>query len=136
MIERRERLNSLNIDVPRAAGADRRREPRIRSLRPVYVQPANPKGELFEEVWIMTDFSSTGIYFITNRNCYAKGTQLHVIPGVQCLRLEYVGSVVRIEKLAGGRYGIGVRLLRVRNLMIKALTATKPASPSFLQAGS
>ena len=84
----------------------------------------------------MRDFSSTGIYFITDRKCYAKGTQLHVIPGVHCLRLEYVGSVVRIEELGGGRYGIGVRLLRVRDLMIKSLTTTKPAGPSFVEAGN
>ena len=81
---------------------DRRREPRTRDARPVYVRLADPNGEQFEEVRTMRDFSRDGLYFLTEQSCYAAGMQLHVIPAFGSLNLEYVAEVVRVERTSAG----------------------------------
>jgi hypothetical protein len=95
---------------------DRRREPRVQVDRLVYVQPADDGQGHFEEVRSMRDLSRSGFYFTTERNCYAVGNQLHVIPAFGCLNLEYLGEVVRIENLPQGEIGVAVRLIRVQNM--------------------
>lgn len=122
---------SLTIKNTTAIRVDRRREPRVHTSRPVYVQPADPTKEQFEEVRIMKNFSSEGFYFTTDKNFYFKGMQLHVIPAIRCLNLEYDGEVSRIERLPGGEYGVAVRLLRVRNLIASSRTVTQSAYHSF-----
>ena len=95
---------------------ERRREPRVQVDHLVYVQPANAERGHFEEVRSMRDLSRSGFYFTTERDCYHLGNQLHVIPALGSLNLEYLGEVVRVENLPEGEFGIGVRLLQVRNM--------------------
>jgi hypothetical protein len=97
-------------------GPERRREPRALVDRLVYVQPADDGQGHFEEVRSMRDLSRSGFYFTTERNCYAVGNQLHVIPAFGCLNLEYLGEVVRVENLPQGEIGVAVRLIRVQNM--------------------
>jgi hypothetical protein len=130
MNELEQRIFSQETDVP-ATPADRRREPRTRIARPVYVQPGDPTAERFEEVRTMTDFSRNGLYFITQRESYCEGMQLRVTPAFGCFNLEYVGEVVRIERLPFGEYGIAVQLLRVGNSAVNASTTAKSAFQSF-----
>src|SRR5580692_12128585 len=60
---------------------DRRRAPRIRNARPVYLRPADVSVASFEEVRTMADFSPIGFYFITARfECYRDRMKLYVIP--------------------------------------------------------
>jgi len=98
------------------SGFERRREPRTQVDRLVYVQPADEGQGHFEEVRSMRDLSRSGFYFTTERNCYAVGKQLHVIPAFGCLNLEYLGEVVRVENLPQGEIGVAVRLIRVQNM--------------------
>jgi hypothetical protein len=114
-----------------ATQADRRREPRVRVTRPVYVQPADPANSDFEEVRTMKDFSRSGIYFTTERDFYSQGMQLYVVPAVGCFNFEYVGEVVRVDRLADNEYGIAVRVLRIRSLPADSRTATMSAFRSF-----
>jgi hypothetical protein len=95
---------------------ERRGEPRAHVDRLVYVQPAGEGQGHFEEVRSMRDLSRSGFYFTTERNCYAVGNQLHVIPAFGCLNLEYLGEVVRVENLREGEIGVAVRLIRVQNM--------------------
>jgi hypothetical protein len=95
---------------------ERRGEPRTQVDRLVYVQPADKGQGHFEEVRSMRDLSRSGFYFTTERNCYAVGNQLHVIPAFGCLNLEYLGEVVRVENLPQGEIGVAVRLIRVQNM--------------------
>jgi hypothetical protein len=112
--------------------AERRRVPRSRTPRPVYVQPAEATDAHFEEVRTMTNFSHIGLYFITNRSgSYRKGMQLYVIPAFGCFNFEYLGEVVRIEELPSCEYGIAVRLLRIGSPAVNASTHTMPAFQSF-----
>ena len=110
---------------------DRRRQPRLQTARPVYLQPADPADAHFEEVRTMVNFSRTGFYFLTHRASYREGMQLHVIPAFGCFNFEYVAQVVRIDKLPFGEYGIAVRLLRLGNSLAKSATITQTAFQSF-----
>ena len=131
MPELREKAHPLRTKETSACQVDRRREPRTRIARPVYVQPADLAGEQFEEVRTMNNFSRDGLYFITERGSYCPGMQLHVIPAFGCLNLEYVGEVVRVEQLPAGEYGVAVWLLRIRSLAVNARTAAMSAFQSF-----
>jgi PilZ domain len=95
---------------------ERRREPRVQVDRLVYVQAADAERGHFEEVRSMRDLSRSGFYFMTERDSYQPGVQLHVIPAFGSLNLEYLGEVVRVEKLPEGEFGVAVRLLRVQNM--------------------
>ncbi len=117
-------------DAP-TSQADRRREPRTQTARPVYLQPADPADTYFEEVRTMANFSRTGFYFLTHTASYREGMQLHVIPAFGCFNFEYVAEVVRIERLPLGEYGIAVRLLRLGNSLVNSSTITKSAFQSF-----
>ena len=126
----------MNTVIEKAAGAssnvsDRRRERRIRTERPVYVQPADPADDYFEEVLTMRDYSRDGFYFTSEMGPYYEGMKLYVIPALTSLNLEYLGEVVRVEPLGAAGYGVAVRLLRIRDLMVSARTATMSAYQSF-----
>jgi hypothetical protein len=117
---------SPGIDNSLVGQADRRREPRTQSARPVYVRAADPTASDFEEVRTITNFSRTGFYFITARvESYRPGMKLYVIPALGCFNFEFLGEVVRIEPLAFGEYGIAVQLLRIGRPAVNAtMTAT------------
>jgi hypothetical protein len=95
---------------------ERRSEPRVQVDRLVYVQAADAERGHFEEVRSMRDLSRSGFYFTTERDSYQAGVQLHVIPAFGSLNLEYLGEVVRVEKLPEGEFGVAVRLIRVQNM--------------------
>ena len=106
---------------------DRRREPRVQVDRLVYVQRADSGDNYFEEVRSMRDLSRSGFYFVTERDSYHSGIQLHVVPAFGCLNLEYLGEVVRVEELPRGEFGVAVRLLRVENMVAGTRTTTLAA---------
>jgi PilZ domain len=115
-------------------GKDRRREPRTQIARPVYVEPADPQGERFEEVRTMRDISRCGFYFVTEKGSYWPGMQVHAIPTFGCFNIEFVGEVVRVEPLPAGEFGVAVRLLRVRDPIASPRTATRSTFLSFARA--
>jgi PilZ domain len=132
MNELQKRIFSQETQVASPSRADRRREPRTRCARPVYVRPADPSDTCFEEVRTMTDFSRIGFCFITPRiESYRKGMSLYVIPAFGCFNFEYLGEVVRIEELPSCEYGIAVRLLRIGSPAVNASTLTMSAFRSF-----
>jgi hypothetical protein len=106
------------------APLDRRREPRVQVDRLVYVQLADAGDAYFEEVRTMRDLSRSGFYFTTDRNSYQPGIQLHVVPAFGCLNLEYLGEVVRVERLPFGEFGVAVRLLHVEKRVANASSTT------------
>jgi hypothetical protein len=131
MNELQQRIFSKGTQDTLEAQADRRREPRTRIDRPVYVQPAGLCGQHFEEVRTMRDFSRSGFYFVTQKGFYREGMQLYVIPAFGCFNFEYIGEVVRIERLPFGDYGIAVRLLRMGNAAVNSCTTARSAFQSF-----
>jgi hypothetical protein len=114
--------------------SERRGERRVKVDRLVYVRPADADSGHFEEVRSMRDLSRSGFYFSTERNFYRPGTQLNVVPAFGTLNLEYLGEVVRVEKLAGGEFGVAVRLMRVKSLEVGARSNTLAAFQAFARA--
>jgi hypothetical protein len=115
---------------------ERRRDPRAQVDRLVYVQPADADHGHFEEVRNMRDLSRSGFYFTTERDSYRPGVQLHVIPAFGCLNLEYLGEVVRVEKLLGNEFGVAVRLVRVESMAGTNRSAAMSAFEAFALADS
>jgi hypothetical protein len=115
---------------------DRRREPRVQVDRLVYVQLADSGDAYFEEVRTMRDLSRSGFYFITERDSYRPGIQLHAVPAFGCLNLEYLGEVVRVEQLPFGEFGVAVRLLHVEKMAANASSTTKATFQALALADS
>ena len=124
MNELQQRIFSRNSEEARPDRLERRREPRIQVDRLVYVQLADSGDAYFEEVRTMRDLSRSGFYFTTDRNSYQPGIQLHVVPAFGCLNLEYLGEVVRVERLPFGEFGVAVRLLHVEKRVANASSTT------------
>jgi hypothetical protein len=133
MNEVQDRARPLNTEEARACVEDRRGASRCQRGRLVYLQSAHLEGEQFEEIRTLHDHSETGFYFITERTSYYPGMQLHVIPAVTPLNLEFVGEVVRVEALPAGECGVGVKLLRIRNLTGNSRTAVRSAFHSLIR---
>ncbi len=120
-----------DVEDASSQGFERRREPRVPVDRLVYVQQDDAKCGHFEEVRNMRDLSRSGFYFTTERDSYRPGVQLHVIPAFGCLNLEYLGEVVRVEKLPGSEFGVAVRLVRVETMAGTNRTAALSAFEAF-----
>lgn len=133
--ELQQRIFALKEEVP-SNRLDRRREPRVQVDRLVYVQLADSVGGHFEEVRSMRDLSRSGFYFITESASYEVGIQLHVVPAFGCLNLEYLGEVVRVEKLPFGEFGVAVRLLHIAKKRSNTGSATMAAFSAFALADS
>jgi hypothetical protein len=132
MNELQQRVFSRKGQDPLLGQSDRRREPRTREARPVYIRPADLSGADFEEVRTMTDFSRIGFYFVTaSRESYRTGMMLYAIPAFGCFNFEYLGEVVRVEPLPQGEFGIAVRLIRMGNPVLNNSTVVKSAFQSF-----
>ncbi len=136
MNELEQRIFSLNEEEPPKDRSERRREPRVQVDRLVYVQPADSEGCHFEEVRSMRDLSRSGFYFVTERVSYRPGLHLHVVPAFGVLNLDYLGEVVRVEKLPFGEFGVAVRLVRVETMVLNKRSTTMAAFEELALADS
>ncbi len=101
----------------RTKKGERRREPRDEEARPVYVLSVTRDGQRLEEVRTMHNFSRNGFYFLTHQGTYRPGMQLYVIPSFGCFNFGYQSTVVRVQELSFGEYGVAVQLTRIANLI-------------------
>jgi hypothetical protein len=76
---------------------------------------SDPDGAVFESVETTRNVSPEGVYFITERECYEEGVRLFVtLPyhsGTDPRNRDYVGQVIRVEKLENGQRGVAIQLL-------------------------
>lgn len=95
--------------------SERRRSRRCKMKQMVRVRPSDPELEHFEEVRATTSMSRSGVYFHTQRGAYELGMRLFVtIPYTDdpaALSREYLGEVVRLDKLDEESIGVGLKLL-------------------------
>jgi hypothetical protein len=113
---------------------ERRREPRARIARPVYVETADLHDKHFEEVRMTRDLSSWGFSFVTEKSGYWPGMQLNAIPALGYFNLEYECEVVRVEQLPTGEFGVAVRLLCVRSPIAVPNTVVRSTFRSLARA--
>ena len=107
---------SLPTNTPES---ERRNKRRVRVEQPVRVRPSEPIGAGFDEVLATMNVCRDGIYFPTTLTTYRKGLRVFVtfpyseMPGA--INLEYIGEVVRMDKLTHGRWGVAVHLKSTMN---------------------
>jgi hypothetical protein len=90
----------------------------------------------FEEVRTMRYSRRKAFYLYKDSDFYQPGIQLHVVPAFGCLNLEYLGEVVRVEKLPFGEFGVAVRLLHVEKMAANASSTTMAAFQALALADS
>jgi PilZ domain len=93
---------------------DKRRSRRIRIGQPLKIRASDPQ-DTFEELNITKNVSRDGIYFVSTVARYHDGMRVYVSvphhnpPDPQ--DREYLGQVVRVEKLEEGQCGVAVQFL-------------------------
>ncbi len=117
---------SKNVEGPLKAvvaalpDSERRRKGRAKLSQPIRVRPSEPGGQEFDEVRVSLNVCRDGVYFPTERDSYYKGMRVFITfpynDGPGAINLEYIGEVVRIDKLSHGRLGIAVHLKMRVNL--------------------
>lgn len=102
-------------------GNERRNKRRVRVEQPVRVRPSNPADAPFDEVQATINVCRDGVYFPTTLATYGKGKRVFItfpyseMPGA--INLEYIGEVVRVDKLTHGRWGVAVHLKSTMNAL-------------------
>jgi len=104
--------------------SERRRSRRCKMKQMVRVRPSDPELEHFEEVLATTSVSRSGVYFHTQHAAYELGMRLFVtIPYTDdpaALSREYLGEVVRLDKLDEESVGVGLKLLMDLGLVARS----------------
>jgi PilZ domain len=94
---------------------DKRRSRRIRIGQPIKVRVPGSKDRQFEEVNVTRNVARDGIYFLSPLADYHEGMRLYVtVPyhtPPESQDREYLGQVVRVERLADQQSGVAVKFL-------------------------
>lgn len=91
---------------------NRRQSPRVTISKPVRVRPSDTAYQ--EEVQTTLNTSRDGLYFITTAKHYFVGMRVRVIfpyTPTELSNSEYFAEIVRMERVAVDRLGIGVRFV-------------------------
>jgi hypothetical protein len=94
--------------------SDRRRRHRVKLPLLARLRPFDPRYGQLEEVQSTLDFTREGLYFTTWLEHYCLGMFVLVVfpdSSAASVRLECLGKIVRLERLADGRLGIAVQFL-------------------------
>ena len=106
-------------EVPGKQYAELRRSRRAKIARTLRVRPSEPRDEHFEDLPISANASKEGIFFTTRREGYYPGMRVFVTFPYSSphdpMNCEYVAHVVRVEKMANGKFGVAVELLMTMN---------------------
>lgn len=99
--------------------------------RPLRVRPSDPNDDHFEDLPVSVNASKQGIYFTTRVASYYPGMRVFVtFPFTSAhdpMNCEYVAEVLRVEKLANGKFGVAVNLKMTMNMT----SATRRDSMNF-----
>jgi hypothetical protein len=83
------------------------------------VRPSEPRDDHFEDRPVSVNASREGIYFLTRKEAYYTGMRVFVTFPYSSpndpMNCEYVAQVVRLEKLANGKFGVALNLLMTVN---------------------
>ena len=94
---------------------EQRRRERLAVKLPMRLKSLDPTHQEVTEIHTTVNFNRHGAYFETGCWHYRPRTRLRVTfpfcAGTTCH--DYGAEVVRVQRLAGGRYGVAVRFLYV-----------------------
>ena len=108
--------------------AEKRRSPRARLSWPARVRPSQPTADEFDEVLVTSNSSRGGCYFTTDNARYRAHLRVFVMVPYSdvlgAINRDYVGEIVRVDKLEDGRRGIAINLLTPISLSHKSQVTT------------
>jgi PilZ domain len=94
---------------------EKRKSRRIRIGQPLKIRPTDPKDAEFQETSTTKNVSREGIYFISQIANFREGMRVFVVlphhSPEEPQDREYLGQVVRMEKLSDEKWGVAVQLL-------------------------
>ena len=91
---------------------ERRQDQRENISEPILICPCDP--EYSEEVCTTLNMSRNGIYFATTTGHYFPGMNVIVTLNFHPdnpMQQEYIGDVVRLERLEDSKWGVAIRIL-------------------------
>jgi len=91
---------------------ERRQAQRENLSEPILICPCDP--EYPEEVCTTLNVSRNGLYFATTTEHYFPGMNVIVTLNFHSgdpMPREYIGDVVRLERLEDGKWGVAIRIL-------------------------
>ena len=94
------------------ASKEQRQAPRELLSEPVLICPCDP--EYAEEVCTTLNVSRNGLYFATTTGHYYPGMNVIVTLNYghdDSPQREYIGDVVRLERLEASKWGVAIRIL-------------------------
>lgn len=101
------------------SATEKRRSRRAKIAKPVRVRPSEPRDDHFEDLPISVNVSKDGIYFVSRAKSYYPGMRVFVTFPYSSphdpMNCEFVGQVVRVDKLDPGRTGVAVHLQMTLN---------------------
>jgi hypothetical protein len=98
---------------------ERRQVQRENLSEPVLICPCDP--EYPEEVCTTLNVSRNGLYFTTTTEHYFPGMNVIVTLNFHSddpMQHEYIGDVVRLERLEDGKWGVAIRILMPYNAAV------------------
>src|ERR1700680_1097431 len=102
----------LGSDLMQIAIKERRQTQRENRSEPVRICPCEPQYP--EEVCTTLNVSRNGLYFATVTDHYFPGMNVIVTFNLRSddpMNREYIGDVVRLERLEDGKWGVAIRIL-------------------------
>ena len=113
-------LSTPGAEKSAEVSAEKRTNRRAKMSRPLRVRPSDPNDDHFEDLPVSVNASKDGIYFTTRLASYYPGMRVFVtFPFTSAhdpMNCEYVAQVLRVEKLANGKFGVAVNLKMTMNL--------------------
>ena len=105
-----------NAAIPRnASQAERRGSRRCKINQLMRIRPSDPEKEHFEDLRGSTSVSRSGVFFQSSEKGYEIGMRLFVTMPYSrdpsAINREYLAEVVRLDDLANGLHGVGIKLL-------------------------
>jgi len=107
---------------------ERRQALRENVSEPVLICPCDP--ECPEEVCTTLNLSRNGLYFATTTEHYFPGMNVIVtlnFDSDNSMQQEYIGDVVRLERLDDSKWGVALRMLIPYNPEVWDATSDNPA---------
>ena len=107
------------------AMTERRQARRENASESVLICPCDP--EYAEEVCTTLNMSRSGLYFATTTEHYFPGMNVIVTLNFHNpMQQEYIGDVVRLERLEDCKWGVAVRILMPYNPEVWDVTSDNP----------
>ena len=99
----------------RAYAQERRKKPRVKIPQMIRVRPSSPTPEDFDEILPTINAAKNSVYFVPQNGVFEPDMRVFVTypysSGHGAINQEFLGKVVRVDRLPGNKQGIAVELI-------------------------